>query len=152
MEVFRISRVKYARRLTSSGAANRWNLENEYVIYCADSRSLATLELVVRRAAIQPRFVYKVMVISIGDDEALFNQIPLKALPEKWQSVDAYPNLQQLGSEWYNDNKSLVLKVPSAIITHEYNYIINTKHPDYKGHVKLVRQEAYFWDSRLIND
>ncbi|MGI9545092.1 MAG: RES family NAD+ phosphorylase [Cyclobacteriaceae bacterium] len=150
MEVFRISRAKYARSIKSSGASNRWNLENEYVVYTAGSRSLATLELVVRRSAIQPKFVYKMMVISIADDEGLFTQIPEKKLPKNWRSVKAYPKLQQTGSDWYAKNKSLILKVPSAIIDKEYNYIINTRHPDYKGNVKLVRSEAYFWDDRLV--
>jgi len=150
MEVFRISRAKYARTIKSSGAANRWNLENEYVVYTTGSRSLATLELVVRRAAIQPKFVYKMMVISIADNESLFTQIPIKKFPKNWKSVKAYPKLQQMGSDWYTSSHSLVLKVPSAIIDKEYNYIINTRHPDYKGNIKLVRKEPYFWDGRLI--
>ena len=152
MEVFRISRARYARKITSSGAANRWNFENEYVVYTAESRSLSTLELVVRRAAIQPNFPYKIMVISIADDEDLFTQIPIKKLTENWRFINAYPALQQIGSNWYSSGQSLILKVPSAIITQEYNYLINTRHTDYKRNVKLVRQEAYFWDDRLVSD
>jgi hypothetical protein len=31
----------------------------------------------------------------------------------------------------------------------EFNYIINTRHPDCPENVSLVRQEDYVWDERL---
>lgn len=152
MEVFRITITKYAHQLISSGAANRWNYENEYVIYAAGSRSLATLELVVHRAAIQPDFVYKVIVIHISDEETLFSSIPQKDLPQHWREEKAYPMLQQIGSHWYQRKSSLVLKVPSAIVPKEYNYMINTSHPDFhEENIKIVGREPYFWDDRLID-
>ena len=151
MEVFRISIEKYSGKLTSSGRANRWNQDNEFVIYTGSSRSLATLELVVHLSQVKPSLKYKVMVISIADDDFLYNQFLQNDLPSDWRSMNAYSNLQTLGSSWYNANSSLVLKVPSAIIPKEYNYLINTKHPDYNDHnVSLVRIEDYFWDERLF--
>ncbi|MCH8318569.1 MAG: RES domain-containing protein [Bacteroidetes bacterium] len=63
MEVFRISRDKYTQQLTSSGTANRWNFNNQYVLYTGSSRSLSTLELVVHRSAIEPTFTYKVLSV-----------------------------------------------------------------------------------------
>lgn len=89
------------------------------------------------------------MVISIADDEHLYKYIRLKELPINWRSMAAYGQLQQLGSNWYSNKESLVLKVPSAIIPYEYNYVINTIHPDFLKKVSLVRNEDYFWDSRL---
>jgi RES domain-containing protein len=58
--------------------------------------------------------------------------------------------LQRLGSEWITSQESLVLKVPSAVVPYEYNFIINTEHPEFSSKVKLVRTEEYFWDSRLL--
>jgi RES domain-containing protein len=88
------------------------------------------------------------MVISIADDEALFSTILLAGLPKNWQSMMAYPTLQTLGSEWYQSRQSLVLKVPSAIIPKEYNYLVNTLHPGFRDEQKisLVRTEEYFLD------
>ena len=77
MEVFRICHEKYANLLTSSGSANRWNFQGQNVIYTGSSRSLSTLELVVHRNAIVPTFLYKVMVISIADEDHLIQQIRL---------------------------------------------------------------------------
>lgn len=150
MEVFRISKEVHAISLSASGSANRWNTKGQQVIYTGSSRSLSFLELVVHRGAIQPAARYKVMVISIADDDYLIKQIQRSDLPPNWRSLAGYSGLQQMGSAWYNRQESLVLKVPSAIIVYEYNYIINTEHPDFSGKVQLVRTEDYFWDSRLL--
>ncbi|MEP7108380.1 MAG: RES family NAD+ phosphorylase [Ferruginibacter sp.] len=150
MEVFRIAREKYASSLTSSGTANRWNIKGQQVLYAGSSRSLASLELIVHKGAVQPVLAYKVMVISIADDDYLTRQIQIKDLPADWRSLTAYPILQNIGAAWYNSQASLVLKIPSAVNPAEHNYMINTEHPDFIKKVKLVRTEDYFWDSRLL--
>jgi RES domain-containing protein len=150
MEVYRIVRERFSKKLVASGRANRWNLDDEFMIYTGSSRSLSSLELIVHQNAVSPSLKYKVMVISIADEQSLISDIFRSSLPVKWRGMDAYPQLQQLGSEWYQSNKSLILKVPSAVIPMEYNYIINTRHPDFQNNVTLVRTEDYFWDERLF--
>ncbi len=140
----------YAHKLVASGHAHRWNLDDQFTIYTASSRSLASLELIVNLNSIPPSQLFKVMVISIADEEGLFTQVLQAGLPASWRSMTAYPHLQHIGAEWYQYQKSLVLKVPSAVIPQEYNYLINTKHPDFKDKVTLVRTEDYFWDERLL--
>ncbi len=150
MEVFKIAREPYSHKLTASGRSHRWNLDEQFTIYTASSRSLASLELIVNLNAISPALSYKVMVISIADEENLFTQVLQANLPATWRSMDVYPQLQHIGSEWYKSKTSLILKVASAIIPQEYNYIINTSHPDFDDKVVLVRTENYFWDERLM--
>lgn len=150
MEVFRISKELHANRLSSSGRANRWNMKGQQVIYTGSSRSLSSLELVVHRGSIQPAEPYKVMVISIADDDYLTKQVHLKDLPANWRTLAGYSTLQAIGSTWYNRQETLALKVPSAIIVYEYNYIINTEHPEFSRNIQLARTEDYFWDSRLL--
>lgn len=150
MELFRISHKDYLKVLSSSGAANRWNLDGEYVIYTGSSRSLSTLELVVHRNSIKKLPDYEVMIISIADEENLIEQVLIKTLPNNWRSFESYYKLQLVGSNWYKKQRSLVLKVPSAVIPMEHNYIINTKHPLFSKKVSLVRTEEYFFDERLF--
>lgn len=150
MELYRISHKGYSKVLSSSGAANRWNLDGEYVIYTGSTRSLSTLELVVHRNSIKKLPHYEVMIISIADDEDLIEHVLIKTLPSNWRSFESYYKLQKIGSDWYREQRSLVLKVPSAVISMEYNYIINTKHPLFLEKVSLVRNEAYFFDERLF--
>ncbi len=150
MEVFRISKADYADKLSSSAIANRWNKNGQNVIYTGSSRSLSTLELIVHKGSVAPQIEYKVMVISIADNDSLIKQIMISDLPEEWRKMSAYPMLQKIGSEWYESQESLILKVPSAIIPNEYNFVINTEHPDFSKNVKLIRKEKYFWDDRLL--
>jgi RES domain-containing protein len=150
MEVFRISREEYSTSLSSSGTPNRWNLKGQNVLYTGASRSLSSLELIVHKGAVKPALIYKVMVISIADDDYLTKQIQIKDLSANWRSFAAYSSLQNIGSKWYMAQESLVFRVPSAVIPFEYNYMINTEHPDFPNKVSLVRTEDYFWDSRLL--
>ena len=150
MEVFRISREVHAAGLAASGAANRWSRRNQYVLYTGSSRSLSTLELIVHRNSIAPLDRYKVLVISIPDSDHLIKQVSTKVLPGNWRTLSAYPALQKIGNDWYESMETLVLKVPSAVIPNEFNFIINLEHPDFKDHIKLIRAEDYFWDDRLL--
>jgi RES domain-containing protein len=150
MELFRISLDIYAGALTTSGAENRWNVAGHSVLYAGASRSLSTLELVVHRGAIQPSKNYKVMVISVADEDHLAKQVQISDLPVNWRTMAAYRTLQEIGSDWYTKQASLLLKVPSAVIIQEYNYLINVTHPDLDKKVKVVRTEDYFWDERLL--
>lgn len=150
MEVYRICSVEHSKNLMASGAPNRWNRKGEFVIYTAESRSLSTLELIVHRSNIKTESNYKILTIEVKDSDNLTTVISLKNLPKKWRTFEAYSTLQEIGSEWYNSRKSLILKVPSSIIPQEYNYAINTQHPDFKSKVKIVSSENYFWDERLL--
>lgn len=149
MEVFRIASDKYTKQLTASGKSSRWNKDNQFVIYAAQSRSLSTLELVVHKN-IQTVLKYEVMIVSIADIETLYTRLHIKDLPKRWREYKSYADLQDIGSDWYVNKKSLVLQVPSVIIPQEFNYVINLNHPDFSAEtVSLVRTEAYFWDERL---
>jgi RES domain-containing protein len=150
MEVFRISKEVYSSALTSSGGANRWNVRGQQVIYTGSSRSLSSLELIVHKGAVVPSESYRVMVISIAEDDYLYKQVQIKDLPLNWRTFAAYSILQKIGSDWITSQETLVLKVPSAVIPYEYNYVINTEHSEFSSKVHLVRTEEYFWDSRLL--
>jgi RES domain-containing protein len=152
MEVFRLTTTKYSKTLTASGKEARWNYDNEFVLYCGASRSLSTLELCVRKNTIQTALQYEIMVLSISDNEEMITKVQKKDLPKNWRETTTTPvELRKIGSEWYTNKKSLVLQVPSIIVPQEYNYLININHQDFKDeNVKLVRNEEYFWDDRLI--
>lgn len=150
MEVFRIVPEAFSKSLEASGAPNRWNLRGEKVIYAGSTRSLSTLELIVHRSSIQISKPYKLLVIKI---ESLTNHlecIKLEDLPSNWRSIQAYGSLQNLGSKWYQQQKSLILEVPSAVIPQEKNFILNTEHPLFRSAINISNSEDFFWDNRLL--
>lgn len=149
MDVYKICREKYAHSLKASGAANRWNKKDQFVIYTGGSRPLATLETVAHRSSINLSNPYKLLTITIKDLTSI-QEINPGDLPDNWKSIDAYVELQEIGSKWYNSMESLVLKVPSALITQEFNYIINTNHPSFSTNIILKNIEDFVWDIRLL--
>jgi RES domain-containing protein len=150
MELFRICKAEYANDLAASGVESRWNSRGQFVIYAGSTRSLATLESVVHMGGIFPSKTYKVVVISIPDDDKFVRHVHIRELPSNWRTMAAYPALQSIGSEWYAKRDTLLLKIPSVVIPQEYNYVVNTEHPDFKKNIKKTRLENYFWDHRLF--
>lgn len=150
MEVYRIVSEKFANKLQASGLANRWNKKGQMVIYAGSSRSLSTLELIAHRSGILLNHSYKVIIIRIQSKEGLIKEIKKEHLPTNWRSMDALASLQSVGSKWYQQKESLVLKVPSVIIPQEYNYVIHTEHPAFKSSVRLVGKEDFLFDQRIL--
>lgn len=150
MNVFKIVPEAYSKELKSSGASNRWNFRDQKVIYVGSSRSLSTLEMIVHRSAIQTSKNYKLLLITIDLKASEFEKIHLNQLPSNWRNLQAYSQLQAIGSNWYKSQKSLVLEVPSAVIPQESNFIINTVHPDFQKKITISGAEDYFWDNRLL--
>ena len=148
MEIFRITKARYANQLTASGGVARWNERGQFVIYTAASRALACLENVVHRAGEGTNSDFRVMIIAIPDSVPIETVGP-DQLPENWFSPDQYPVCQQIGSLWLRQSRSAVLNVPSAIIPDERNYLLNPAHPAF-GQIRLLRHEPFLFDPRLL--
>jgi len=150
MKVFNIRRDYLVAGMKASGLANRWNRDDEFVLYTAGSVSLATLELVAHRSGIRVDVPYSLVTLEIRVDKLDVTEWLPDELPVAWQSVQTYPKLQEMGSHWYTNQQSLVLKVPSALVPQESNFIINTKHPSFSKKVKVAQVDPFFWDQRLL--
>jgi RES domain-containing protein len=148
IEVFRITKARYADQLTVSGGVARWNERGQFVIYTAASRALACLENMVHRTGEGLNNDFRVMIIAIPDSIRI-ETIGPGQLPENWPSPEQYPVCQQIGSLWLRQGRSAVLNVPSAIIPDERNYLLNPSHPDFKQ-ITLLRHEPFLFDTRLI--
>ena len=147
MEIYRICLAKYAGDLFASGNPGRWNLRGQLVIYAAGSRSLACLENVVHRSGEGLNNVFKVVRINIPDALPI-EDLPLAQLPADWQLPRHYARCQPLGAAWYQRQTAAVLRVPSSIIAHEHNYVLNTHHPNF-AQVRIVDWEDFAFDPRI---
>jgi len=150
MDMYRICSEAYADGLTASGCENRWNLRNQWVIYASGSRSLATLEMMVRRSNILPTINYRMIVLTFLEEASSIRQIQLEELPDNWRTMAGQSVLQAIGASWYDSKESLVLKVPSVVIPQEFNYAINTLHPHFSECIKWTVSEPYFMERSII--
>ncbi|MBG8554703.1 RES family NAD+ phosphorylase [Hymenobacter guriensis] len=147
MLVYRICLAKYADDLFASGYRARWNFKDQFVIYTAASRALACLENVVHRSGEGLNDQFRVLVIDVPD-ELLVEEIPLVELPPEWERASRYALCQPLGDAWYRRRSSAVLRVPSSIVPQEFNYVLHSRHPDFKR-IQIVAREEFRFDSRI---
>lgn len=153
MRVFRVEREKYlATTLTGQGAALsegfRWNSRNTYLVYCSESRALATLEVAVHLDLSEdlPNDRYFVE-IEIADD-IQFLELKIEDMPGNWDAKPPSLETQYIGDDFVNARQAAVLKVPSCIVPLEFNYLINPNHPD-AIRIKVVAATPMKFDGRL---
>lgn len=154
MLVYRITQTKYAASLFAPGYAGRWNSENERMVYTGGSASLSCLEVLAHKnGASLSSGKFSMAVIDIEDHLLIeeFKLHDLQKLNADWFSVLHYPITQKLGNQWLSDMSSAVLKVPSAIVDREYNYLLNPAHPEFSK-IKVLDVTPFNFDSRLKLD
>jgi RES domain-containing protein len=153
MRVFRIEREKYLKTtLTGIGASMtrgyRWNSLNTKLVYTAESRALAILEISVHLDFSEdlPTDRYYVE-IDIPDTVAM-QEVKIEDLPDDWNSKPATMTTQIIGDDFVFGNEAAVLKVPSSIVPQEFNYLINPNHTDFKK-IKVITKTPMIFDQRL---
>lgn len=153
MKVFRIEREKYLETtLEGIGAAftegYRWNSLNTYLVYTAESRALATLEVSVHLDLSEdlPADRYYVE-IDIPDDITIL-EIKTEDLPEGWDSKPPILETQYIGDDFVKEKNAAVLKVPSSIVQQEFNYLINPNHPEAEK-ISVISATSFKFDSRM---
>ncbi len=134
MRVWRITRRAHAAP-DGEGArryGGRWNLPGTAVVYASGTLSLAVLEYLVHvdRDLAPADLVSIVATIPPG---LRVDAVDLRHVPKSlkhWQAASDQEPLQRLGSDWVRKRTSAVLRVPSALIPVECNYLLNPAHPD----------------------
>lgn len=135
MKVYRIEREKYLKTTLSGIGASmvkgyRWNSLYTRLVYTAESRALATLEVSVHLDLSEdlPSDRYYVE-IDIPDDLTML-EVSLEDLPDDWNAKPPTITTQTIGDDFVLGNEAAVLKVPSSIVPQEFNYLINPSHSD----------------------
>jgi len=153
MRVYRIEREKYLETtLKGVGAAltegYRWNSPNTYLVYTAESRALATLEISVHLDFSEdlPNDRYYVE-IDIPDEVEIL-ELRIEDLPEDWDLKPPSLETQYIGDDFVKDKEAAVLKVPSSIVPPEYNYLINPDHPE-AIKITVVSKKQLIFDKRF---
>jgi RES domain-containing protein len=150
--VYRLAKKKHRaeafKGLGGVHADSRWTSRGRPVVYAAGSISLALLEFTVhhRRRDWIPS---SVLVKADIPDAASLETVSIKKLPEDWRAAEPPPELRRIGDDWLERGETLLLRVPSAIVPEECNFLINPSHPEF--HQVLVRPPTdYIIDGRLI--
>lgn len=152
MLVFRLVRAKYGNKLSGKGAAitgQRWNSKGTELIYTSESRALAFTEVCTYVSLKNFPKDFQLLEIFIPDDIPI-KKIDQKDLPDHWNCFPHQYKTQKFGDDFIRTNEYLVMKVPSAIIPGDFNYLINPFHSDFSK-VKVHKSYPFPVDERLFS-
>ncbi len=118
------------------------------MVYAAQSQSLAAVEILVHLDS--PDLLKHYVVIEAVMDESLMACVELADLPRNWQSDRPPARLQEIGDAWARGCRSAALRVPSATIPAEHNFLLNPRHADYSK-IHVSKPMPFQFDPRLAS-
>ena len=126
--------------LTGEGArqwGGRWNRRGRPVVYLAEHPALAVLEVLVH---------LDVALEMLPDDYVLARAL----LPEgSTTTIAAMPdNPLEAGAAWLLAGATAVLRVPSVLVPHAWNVLLNPAHAD-AAEARIAAEEPFRFDPRL---
>jgi RES domain-containing protein len=147
--VWRITTRRFASQAFSGEGARlyggRWNRVGQAVVYTAENRSLALLEMRVQDEPLRANYLLLPFHLPVT---VSLETLDGNVLPKDWRTHAGREVLQSLGGEWLRQLRSCVLAVPSSVMPAELNFLINPLHPDFK-HITLGDPEMLETDMRL---
>lgn len=152
MILYRFSRKEHGGDLSGKGAelyGGRWNSKGVPVTYCSESRALAVTEIV---AYTPPGLIpegYVLNIIEAPDDPSLICVVKTEDLPGDWKKYPHRKETKFLGDTFLKENGCLMVKVPSALVDGEFNYLLNPRHPRFLE-IKLLEVLPFNFNERLF--
>ncbi len=149
MELFRLGTCKYAFDMSGEGSrlyGGRWNTVGVSAVYFASSRALAVLEVLVH---LPPALLPNNFCMSDFEIEGTTLQIIENQLPKGWNTFPFLKQVQLIGNDFFKTGEYLLLKVPSAVVNGEFNYVMNPNHPEA---LKIIFKDkiTFTFDDRLF--
>lgn len=122
----------------------RWNTHSSPVIYTSEHYSTAMLEKLVHANLLMPANQHFIVItIPNGTSYEVFQA----ASHPGWDSRNE-TLCKAFAQEWYDEQRSALLIVPSIPARIERNFLINPTHPDAKA-ISHSLPEPVWWDKRL---
>ena len=150
ISAWRIIKQKHVKAaFTGEGArlyGGRWNSPGRPMVYTSESRALALAEILVHLESSGPLSRYVAFRVEIDDGFAA--DVLSGDLPRNWRADPAPKRLQAIGDDWLASQTSAVLRVPSAVVAGEFNYLLNPFHPDF-AKLQISGPEKFSIDKRL---
>jgi RES domain-containing protein len=151
LNLWRISKRKYAATAFNGEGARRfggrWNSRGRSVVYTSATLSLAALETFVHIEISDAGNLFVYIRAEIPE-EIQMETLALSQLPPNWRNLPAPSALSEVGDKWFDEEKTAILVVPSAVIPVENNYLINPLHPDFSK-IQIHPPQPFELDPRM---
>lgn len=130
----------------ASAYGGRWNSPGVRVVYTSQSLSLALVEVLVhlQESAVLPAY----SAIRVEFNDPLVTIIDPIDLPPNWRDFPAPAETRAIGDRWVSEMRSVVLRVPSAVVPTESNCVVNPAHADFSL-LRIDPAVSFPFDPRL---
>jgi RES domain-containing protein len=148
MIIYRFADSKFKDDLSGEGArlyGGRWNSQGSAMLYATEHISLGVLEIMVNHRLIE-NSKSNFYLIELEIPYEAIKTLSNTSLKEKWYDDNEYT--QFIGDQFLQDTSIWILRVPSAVIAEEHNFIINPTHKGFKQ-LKHKQSRPYDIDKRL---
>jgi RES domain-containing protein len=151
---WRIAAPRHAKTpeemLSGEGAylyGGRWNSKGTRLVYLGSSKAQSAMELLVHLDKSSVIGTYHSLQVNFPDD--LVSHIDPDELPNNWSDASMASSVMAVGDSWVRDQGSVILRVPSAAVMGETNYLFNPEHPD-AGKITVGEIELFDFDPRVV--
>lgn len=140
MWLYRVAQERYAEDLSGKGAelyGGRWTPAGYPVIYAAEHPALAGFEKLVHASVdvAKAPLHHRLIVIHVPDGAV--------------ERVAHVPNdPMAVGQSWLDAGDKPLLQVPSVVVPHAWNYLIDVRHPSMAA-LMISDNVAFVFDKRI---
>jgi RES domain-containing protein len=147
----RLWRISDFANLSGEGgllAPARWHSQGRRIVYLADHPASALIETIVHFEVDRDQIPnqYQLLAVEVAEDTA-FESVDVHNLPTDWP--ENLNTTRTLGDEWLDSNRTALLRVPSVIVPHASNWLLNPAHAD-AAKVTIAQVIRAPFDARLF--
>ncbi len=128
-------------------ASGRWHTAGRRIVYLSESPAVAMFEALVHMEYDVEDIPDEFTLLKITAPDA--SKISLLDPSENAGWRNQPESTRKMGDAWLATQETSLARVPSAVVPHAWNFLLNLEHPD----AKLVRVETAIrerFDSRLL--
>jgi RES domain-containing protein len=148
MKLWRISNYAELQGKGGLKASGRWHNRGIPIVYLSESPALAMLEVLVHFELDLSEIPTNYQLLEVDYNQRIgMSHLHKNSLPEGWQND--LELTRAIGDEWLISSSSLLLRVPSAVVPHSYNYLFNPRHVA-AGDAEIISARQHPFDTRLL--
>ena len=117
--------------------------------YTSEHLSLAIIEYFVHISANDPP---EDLVLVRAEVPESVSRLSLSAarLPRNWRAAPPPSKLAEIGDDFVRERRSAILIVPSVLAPTESNWLINSRHPEFKK-IRVKPPQPFQYDPRFFS-
>ncbi|MGB6486301.1 MAG: RES family NAD+ phosphorylase [Steroidobacteraceae bacterium] len=143
MDLWRLYRSAHGPGLDGAGglhAAGRWHRFGRRVVYFGASAAIVVLE---KLAHVDPAALPGDLLLG-----RFAGELSVEPVTEPLDIRDLVA-CRACGERFLDASRACALRVPSAVLPEETNYLVNALHPE-TVRIRLVSERLFFFDERLV--